>query len=822
MESELIVEDVHSFSMFVWPGSSSTAVITCRPNARFEFRNVSAVTVSGLEFVGCFENHVTSIRHFKLENSVFLAIGNGLAIANGTVLSIQESTAMLNSVVFLSTFTSESADPSDLDRCTNISTTNRVTGILLKRSNISITQSLFEGNDVGYTGAIVYDEFGSDVTIFNTTFVNNSATKCPNDDCSFRASIVHMSECTSIVKICHSKFVQNNGGSAMIFTSGGKMQVWNSNFIRNTGSRVLYAENSSLSIGHSALVENENNATIEVIDGTVIAIDHTKFINNNGSFILEVSDTTMVTVTHCEFLGNTVGVNLGLLSESSLLYLDGAMISVSLSEFVDNRASYALVNIPYYTSSGYNISNIVFHDNTAAYEVFIRPFCRQGFSLSLGSSRCIQCSNNWLRNLIGIVAAASVAGIALVVVVLVLNLTVAVGTLNGILFYANIVEANADTYFLQFRASNFATVLISWLNLNVGIDVCFVDTAFNEAVYKALLELAFPSYVITLVVIVIVASECSSKFAKVIGKGNPVAVLATMILLSYAKFFNAILAASSSLYFKPAYGSRNVDVTSKLIQYVIAGVRETHSTQFIAVSYILIGLTILLLFLCVMYTTLMLSWQWLLRYQDKAIFRWVRYQKLRHFLEPYLAPYCAKYRYWTGLMLLARVFLYLISFVNFSLNPRVDLMAIIFVAGGLIFFKGVIANRVYKSWPLDVVETAIYFNLVAFSALTWYNLDFGGNQVAVAYTSVMIIFVFILGVIVFHVLRYTRLYKCSFVEKAFEWTSSKLYLTERAPNDVPEELDGYRLVRSAGENENLPTVITHTSVEIKQTVQNQE
>ena len=43
MESELVIEDVHSFSMFVWSGSSSKAVITCglRHNARFEFRNVS-------------------------------------------------------------------------------------------------------------------------------------------------------------------------------------------------------------------------------------------------------------------------------------------------------------------------------------------------------------------------------------------------------------------------------------------------------------------------------------------------------------------------------------------------------------------------------------------------------------------------------------------------------------------------------------------------------------------------------------------------------------------------------------------------------------
>ena len=127
-------------------------------------------------------------------------------------------------------------------------------------------------------------------------------------------------------------------------------------------------------------------------------------------------------------------------------------------------------------------------------------------------------------------------------------------------------------------------------------------------------------------------------------------------------------------------------------------------------------------------------------------------------------------------------------------------MAVIFIVGGLILLKGVTTKRVYKNWLLDVMETAIYFNLVVFSALTWYNLDFRGNQVAVAYTTVMIIFVLLLGVVVFHVLRYTRLYKLSFVEKAFKWASSKLLEKkpkEQPPNDAPEELDGYQLERSA-------------------------
>ena len=100
LESELVVENVHTFSMSAWPGSSSKAVISCGHNARFEFKNVSTVTVSGLEFVGCFENHMISVSQFQLENSGFF--GNSQAIVNGTVLIIEESVASLDRVAFIS------------------------------------------------------------------------------------------------------------------------------------------------------------------------------------------------------------------------------------------------------------------------------------------------------------------------------------------------------------------------------------------------------------------------------------------------------------------------------------------------------------------------------------------------------------------------------------------------------------------------------------------------------------------------------------------------------------------------------------------------
>ena len=297
--------------------------------------------------------------------------------------------------------------------------------------------------------------------------------------------------------------------------------------------------------------------------------------------------------------------------------------------------------IPYYTTAE-NLTNNVFIDNNATYDVFITKFCRPGLSLSLGNPCCIPCPEHWYRNLIGIVIAAFIAGIALVVFMLALNMIVAVGTLNGILFYAHIVAANADTYFWPFTAPGFVTVFISSLNLDTSFNACFVETelstTYAHRVYKALMQLTFPAYVTFFYIIVIVVNECSFKFAKIVGKGNPVTVLATMILLSYAKFFNAIYTSVSLSYYQPAYGSYNLDV-----------MRQNNVLTDVAASL-------------------------------KATV----YQKMHHFLEHYHALYTAKYCYWTGLLLFVRILLYLVSVLNFSLDPRVELMSTIFVIGGLI------------------------------------------------------------------------------------------------------------------------------------------
>ena len=47
-------------------------------------------------------------------------------------------------------------------------------------------------------------------------------------------------------------------------------------------------------------------------------------------------------------------------------------------------------------------------------------------------------------------------------------------------------------------------IFVAWLNLDIGIDVCFIDGL--DAYIKTWLQLAFPAYIISLIVMVIIVS----------------------------------------------------------------------------------------------------------------------------------------------------------------------------------------------------------------------------------------------------------------------------------------------------------------------------
>ena len=102
----------------------------------------------------------------------------------------------------------------------------------------------------------------------------------------------------------------------------------------------------------------------------------------------------------------------------------------------------------------------------------------------------------------------------------------------------------------------------------------------------------------------------------------------------------------------------------------------------------LVVVAFLIILIGVPYTLLLFFWQWLIRTPNGKIFKWTKNTKLNAIITTYHAPYNYKLRFWTGLLLLVRVVLYITVAVTESSNPQVPLlMTIILVHGGSFLSK---------------------------------------------------------------------------------------------------------------------------------------
>ncbi len=164
--------------------------------------------------------------------------------------------------------------------------------------------------------------------------------------------------------------------------------------------------------------------------------------------------------------------------------------------------------------------------------------CKSGLSLNLGSSQCSTCSNVFLLLFLPF----AIAGFLLVIFLFTCQVTVAAGTTSGLIFYANVVAVNRSVFFPS-GETNILTVFIAWLNVDLGIETCFIDGM--DAYTRTWLEFVFPLYIWLLVGIISLTNYYSMTVARIIGPTNPVSVLATLFLLSYTKLLRTIIATFS-------------------------------------------------------------------------------------------------------------------------------------------------------------------------------------------------------------------------------------------------------------------------------------
>ena len=359
--------------------------------------------------------------------------------------------------------------------------------------------------------------------------------------------------------------------------------------------------------------------------------------------------------------------------------------------------------------------------------------CNEDLSLVFGSSRCKECSDYYIFLLIPF----ALAGIALVTFILLLNLTVATGTIHGLIFYANILTAD-HSLFLPFATPNVLTVFISWLNLDLGIETCFYNGM--DSYGKFLLQLAFPTYVFILIGTIIVLCEVSPKFATLLSNRNPVATLCTLFLLSYSKLIRTIITALQFTQLDYSDGSHEV---VWLYDANVPYFSVSHIPRFIAAFLVVIFGTI--------YTILLFFGQWFPRCSNRKFMKWTKNTKYNAFIDAYHAPFTPKHRYWIGLLLFAQIIHSIVTAMTKD-TPSAILSAGC-IALGLILLK-LLNTRMYKHRMQDSVETLSLVNLAVLAIATYHIRETNDDQITLVTISMTISFTLFLIILGFHFYKY--------------------------------------------------------------------
>ena len=360
--------------------------------------------------------------------------------------------------------------------------------------------------------------------------------------------------------------------------------------------------------------------------------------------------------------------------------------------------------------------------------------CESGLALMLGSSKCQYCSNVYLFLILPFLT----AGVLLVIILGRLNVTVASGTMNGVLFYANVVKASSDAL-ISNSVSKYFMIPSAWLNLDLGIETCFFSHL--DMFWKVLLQFAFPLYIWLLVAGIILLSRYSTVAARLSGS-NSVPVLATLFLLSYAKVLATIIVAFS-------FTSLEAEKISPLVWLHDGNLRFLQGKH---IALVVVS-TLFALFYIIPLTLLLLFAPVLQRAHNYRIVRLV--QKLKPLLDAFQGPYKDRFHWWPGLMLVIRIILFIALTANTKHDPRLSALFVGVTALPLIVLS---AAGVYKNKLLNLHETALNSNVIVFVLWSFFNYSANGSktqftnqQQTTAYTMITVFYILFMAVLVYHI-----------------------------------------------------------------------
>ena len=349
--------------------------------------------------------------------------------------------------------------------------------------------------------------------------------------------------------------------------------------------------------------------------------------------------------------------------------------------------------------------------------------CTTGYSLVLGTNECRECTTNYNMALVILFA---FMGIALVVLLIALNLTVSVGTINGLLFAANIIKLYQPVFLGNQIPVPFFSQIVSWLNLDFGIVICFYNGM--DRYVKEWLQFVFPFYVWAIIIVIILICRVSSKVSKLVGS-NAVPVLATLLLLSYTKLLRTIVTVLHK---------RDITLHCQNSSHQLTVWYEDPTLQYAKVKhlYLFSFAVIVLVLFCLPYTLFLLLNPLFEKYLTKYRLCSFWY-KIKPVLDAYSGPMKDEYRFWPGLLLVARIpILLAVTFAENLIQFRSLLLSILLSVLVVMWSMTYCFQCVYNNCLHNYIETWFIFMLTVMSVLAvasdsvryttiWYNVSIG-------------------------------------------------------------------------------------------------
>ncbi len=223
--------------------------------------------------------------------------------------------------------------------------------------------------------------------------------------------------------------------------------------------------------------------------------------------------------------------------------------------------------------------------------------------------------------------------------------------------------------------------------------MCFYNGL--DAYQYSWLQYAFPLYIWFLTGAVVLGCKYSNRLRSLLGS-NPIAVLATVILMSYTKILETAVGGGGGHY----YTVMCITPLGKHAKYgnLMGNINYFEDRGHIALASVAIVVIALILIPCVLLLTF--GYCCLQKYSNVRGFQW--FNKITSILDAYYAPFNKNMRYWPGLMLIVRIGL----FLSYAYSKD-NLMVIVSVFSAIIV---VLQFQVLKNVYINILEASFSLN----------------------------------------------------------------------------------------------------------------